>query len=413
MYPPHHYGGYELTCQDFVEHRRAAGDEVVVLTSDIRVPGVDDDAVDPPHVRRALQIYWHDHVVLAPPLRDCLARERANQAALAAVLDELRPDVVSAWHMGAMSLGLLTTCERRSLPITYVISDDWLIYAPAMDPWTKLWRRLRPLRGVGERLTGVPCGVPDLGATGRFCFITATTRRSAERSSPWRYPTSTVAYCGIDVERFPVGARGDADRPWSWRLLNVGRIDERKGIDTAIRALTHLPAEATLRVDGWGDDRYLDELRALAARLGLGDRVTFGVSPRQGLADRYATADVFVFPTRWAEPFGLVPLEAMACSTPVVATGTGGSSETLLHDVNALLVPVDDDAALAAAVTRLAEDEALRARLVAAGHVTAAELSVPRWLAVLDEWHEAAAAGERPPPDRPEVRAVVEASSAR
>src|ERR1051325_10801161 len=96
---------------------------------------------------------------------------------------------------------------------------------------------------------------------------------------------------------------------------------------------------------------------------GLTDRVAFDVVDRSELASRYRDSDVFVFPTIWEEPFGLVPLEAMACGTPVIATGTGGSGEFLVEGYNCLLVPPGDAHALAAAVRRLAEDGELRARL--------------------------------------------------
>jgi glycogen synthase len=78
-----------------------------------------------------------------------------------------------------------------------------------------------------------------------------------------------------------------------------------------------------------------------------------------------------LFPVRWEEPWGLVPLEAMAAGRPVVATATGGAAEYLRDGENALVVPPDDPVALAAAVRRL-EDEGLRARLVAGGRATAA-----------------------------------------
>jgi glycosyltransferase involved in cell wall biosynthesis len=156
-------------------------------------------------------------------------------------------------------------------------------------------------------------------------------------------------------------------QPWSWRLLYVGRIDERKGIDTAIRALEHLPAEATLRVVGSGDDAAEQRLRALAD-----ERVRFeGIIPRERLPQVYADADAVLFPVRWREPWGVVPLEAMGIGRPVVATGRGGSGEYLRDGDNALLFDAEDPAALARCLQRLAADEALRERLRDSGLQTA------------------------------------------
>jgi SAM-dependent methyltransferase len=123
----------------------------------------------------------------------------------------------------------------------------------------------------------------------------------------------------------------------------------------------------------------------------LAERVTFGEVDRQGLRAHYEAADVVVFPVEWEEPFGLVPLEAMASGTPVVATGLGGSGEFLVDGYNCLLVPPGRPEQLAAAVRRLAGDPELRYRLRQGGEATAAELTVDRLAAVLEEWHRAAA----------------------
>jgi glycosyltransferase involved in cell wall biosynthesis len=110
----------------------------------------------------------------------------------------------------------------------------------------------------------------------------------------------------------------------------------------------------------------------LVAELGLGSDVTFELLPRDRVAAAYAEADAVLFPVIWAEPWGLVPLEAMSVGRPVVATGTGGSGEYLRDGENCLLFePHDDPGALAAAVRRLSEDEALRRRLREGGFETA------------------------------------------
>ena len=181
-------------------------------------------------------------------------------------------------------------------------------------------------------------------------------------------------------------------------MVNAGRLDPRKGLETAVRALVHLPT-TTLELLPAADDPYRAELEKLAAELGVRDRLQFTLTTRDRLRRHYLDADVCVFPTEWDEPFGLVPLEAMACGTPVVATGRGGSGEFLLGDENCLRFPDGDPAALAAAVQRLAADPSLRERLVTGGLRTAAELTVDRYAESLEEWHIAAAgrfAGGRP-----------------
>src|SRR5205814_5233900 len=69
MYPPHHFGGYELSCRDVVERWRARGHEVAVLTTSMRLPDVADDADADATVRRELRFYWDDHALVTPSIR--------------------------------------------------------------------------------------------------------------------------------------------------------------------------------------------------------------------------------------------------------------------------------------------------------------------------------------------------------
>jgi len=409
MYPPHHYGGYELSCMEGVSALRALGHDVLVLTSDHRVDGVELTPEDPATLRRELKMYWKGHRITRPSPLASLALERHNQQVVRAALEAHDPDVVSVWNMGALSLGVLNTCRARGLPVVAVVEDDWLVYGPLVDRWQRIARRLGPLAAPAERLLGVPCRLPRMGPESAVLLISEETRRNAQRAAWWQGARSTVTYWGVNPDDFPIeGAL--ARTAWSWRLLHVGRVDERKGIDTCIRALALLPEEATLDVVGRGDDDHLAELRALADQLGLAGRVSFSVSTREELASRYAVADALLFTPRWAEPFGLVPLEAMACATPVIATGTGGSGEFLVDGANCLRVPVDDPAAIADALQRLAADPTLRQALVEGGRATASELSVPQWLRLVIQWHEAAPAGFSggPPRDREPIIDVLE-----
>lgn len=402
MYPPHHFGGYELSCHDVVGRWRARGRSVTVLTTSMRVPGVADDPRET-GVRRELRFYWRDHKLVTPSIPARVAIERHNQRRLAAALDELRPDVVSVWNMGALSFGLLTTLVERGVPLVYVVCGDWLVYGMAMDPWARLFEGRPRAARVAQALTGVPAAVPDVGASGAFCFVSDALRTDAEQQSAWSFPTATVTYSGIDAALFSPPVSDGRARSWEWHLLYAGRIDPRKGIDTAVRALAELPEIARLDVVGRGDDAELERLRSLAVDLGVAGRVHFSDVDRHDLGARYRAADVVVFPPLWNEPFGLVPLEAMACATPVVATGTGGSAEFLRDGENCLLFPPGDHAALAGAVERLANDGALRARLVATGARTAGELDIDRLADVLEAWHVAAAErfASGLPPDRP------------
>ncbi len=128
---------------------------------------------------------------------------------------------------------------------------------------------------------------------------------------------------------------------------------------------------------------------------------------RTRLRSDIATSDVLLFPGRWEEPWGLVPLEAMACGCPVVATGRGGSREYLEDGYNCLLVPGQPEA-LARAVRRLSDDPALRERLRAGGLATAPRYTEDAFNRSV-EWHLKDVLGHSQAPTRPAAPAHVAA----
>jgi glycosyltransferase involved in cell wall biosynthesis len=235
--------------------------------------------------------------------------------------------------------------------------DDWLTYQPPGDAWLRLFAKRRSVGRIVERVTGIPTRV-DFAAAATYVFVSETLRRQGPPLPRTAVEPSGVADDFIDPR---------PPRPWGWRLLSVGRIDPRKGVATAIESLVELP-EATLTVAGSGPASLLADLAALAERVGVAGRVTFaGAVPRAELPALYEAHDAVVFPVVWEEPWGLVPLEAMALGRPVTASGRGGSSEYLRDEENCLLHVPGDPTSLAATVRRLADDEALRERLLAGG----------------------------------------------
>ncbi len=369
MYPPQHAGGYELAWQQAMHHAEELGHRVRVLTTDhVEDPSRHEEDGD---VHRTLRWYWDPARYEFPRLSpfERLALERHNTAQLDRHLDEFRPDVVAWWSMGCMSLSLIERVRRAGIPAVLVVHDDWLIYGWERDQWIRMWSApRRALAGrLAERLSGIPASV-EIGDAGRMVFNSRYTLERA-RGTGVRAARMTVVHPGID-ERF---LQPLPTQRWRWRMVYVGRIDRQKGIDTAVAALAHLPREATLAVWGSGDEQYLDELRSLAERLGVAGRLRLeGFADHDGVISAYAGADVVVFPVRWNEPFGLVPLEAMGLDRLVVSTARGGTAEFLEHGSNALVFEADDPAGLAAAVESLAEREELRDRLRAGGRRTAA-----------------------------------------
>jgi glycogen(starch) synthase len=364
MYPPHSFGGYELMWRSAMLHLERSGHTTRILTTDTDT-GTSEP--DDPNVRRDLRWYLRDREFPPLPRGEIVRLERHNASVLRAELRDFRPDVVTWWSMGGMSLSMLERVRRAGIPAVAFVVDDWLDYGPKVDGWLRAFARRSRLTGaIAERAVGAPTRL-DLERAARCVFVSETTLQRAAAAGV--QPLSTaIAHGGI-----PAGFVGPApERDWEWRLLYVGRLDPRKGVHTAVEALVHLPEAATLTLVGGWDDREEHRLRDIAAELGVSDRVRFeGHRSRDEVRDAYDAADLVVFPVVWEEPWGLVPIEAMARGRPVVATGRGGSGEYLRDGGNALLFEAEDPVALARAVTRVADDPDLRRRLREAGLVTA------------------------------------------
>lgn len=148
------------------------------------------------------------------------------------------------------------------------------------------------------------------------------------------------------------------------RLVMVARFEPQKDHETLLRAL------ATLRDLHWslsllGDGPLLDRMSALAAELGIDDRIEFcGYQP--AVASVLAESQIFVLATNW-EGLPLTIVEAMRAGLPVIASNVGGVAELIDDGETGCLVPARDVDALAAALRPLIADAALRSRLGAAG----------------------------------------------
>lgn len=369
MYPPHHQGGYERAWAAVVDGLRARGHYVRVLTTTHRQDGVAEDPATERGVRREMPWYWHEHEFPRRGVRGVVTLERSAHAVLRDELAAYPADVAACFSMGGMPLSLIAGLRRAGVPVVGIVHDEWLAYGPVVDPWTRWLRRVpRPLARAVARVAGVPDGFAVADVARWSCNSAYIRDRAAAAGAALPEDRTTVDRPGIDPRAFPPRP---ARTSWEGRLVVVGRVVPEKGVEHAIDALARLPGHS-LDVVGAGDRTYLERLRRRAAELGVSDRVSFaGALAGAALVEAYAAADAVVFPVTWAEPFGLVPLEAMAVGRPVVSTATGGAGEFLRDGANALVVPPADPQAIAEAVDRLSRDPDLRAQLRAGGTATA------------------------------------------
>jgi glycosyltransferase involved in cell wall biosynthesis len=244
---------------------------------------------------------------------------------LATLIERFRPDLVHCWMRRASSL-----VPRLDVPVI-----GWFggYYEPGNFARCSHFIGVTP--GIVEHM--LARGV----AQGRAHYV----------------PTFPSIEARMPVDRAALATGKD-----TIALLTLSRLHEKKGLDVLLRALVDLP-----HCVAWvaGDGPLDRELRSLAASLGIADRVRF-LGWRSDRGALLAAADICLLPSRY-EPFGTVMLEAWAAGTPLVAAASRGPAGLIDNGRNGLLVPIDDAAALAAAIRRLSTDPALKARLIEHG----------------------------------------------
>ncbi|MEZ4714386.1 MAG: glycosyltransferase family 4 protein [Caldilineaceae bacterium] len=376
FYPPASRGGYEEWCAEVAEWLRAAGHQVRVLTS--RHGAQTLDAPDPAWVERRL----HLEMELAS-LRNAVgfftqrrARQAENLKLLRMALVQQQPDAIVVWGMWNLPRALPALAEM-ALPdrTVYYMGDYWPTLpnqfenywnAAPRNLWTGLPKRL--LAPVARRqLRREPRPALQLA---RLLFPTGFMQQEFARQgiSPQQ---ARIIPGAIDVSRYPFNNtepnQRNADEPL--RLLYVGRLTHDKGAHLAIEAVgqihqTHPAAPLKLTIVGAGDAPYRAELRALAQKLAVSALVEFvGAQPKEALPQFYQQADIFLFTSLWAEPFGRVLVEAMASGAVVVGAATGGAAEIMQHEGNALTFAPGNVSELVTQIQRLRGDEALQRRL--------------------------------------------------
>ena len=332
------------------ERARAAGAEVRVLPMPEALAGFGEWSM-----RRASGIARRGAALLG-----AAGAAGPYQRELSALLADIAPDII---HSNGFKLHILASrCAPEGVPVVWHIHE---YVAP---------RRLslRLLRLHVSRVAAV------IANSRSVAVDVATSLNSATHVA--------AIYNAVDLDEFaPGGARVDLDAlagmpPAPAGALRVGLVAtfaRWKGHETFMRALHDLGGSDVRGYvigapvyDTAGSQWSIEELRAMASSLGVADRVGF-----TGFVDRPADAmralDVVVHASTEPEPFGLVIAEGMACGRAVVVSGAGGAVELVEPEQDALSVEPGDPPALARALSRLAADPALRARLGAAGRESA------------------------------------------
>lgn len=268
------------------------------------------------------------------------------------------PDVVHS-HFWMSGLASLRAARELGLPLLHT----YHALGTVKRRHQQLADTSPPQRIALEREVGLGCD-----------RVVATCRDEVEELARMKVPVDRVSIvpCGVDTGLFTPDGPAMERGPLTHRILQLGRLVPRKGAAVSVAALALLPdTELVLAggppVDRLDDDPEVRRLRALAHEVGVADRVRFtGGVPSREVPPLLRGADVVVCPADY-EPFGIAPVEAMACGRPVVASAVGGQLDTVADPGTGRLVPPRAPGALARAVGELLADPAARAACGEAG----------------------------------------------
>jgi len=355
-------GGIESYTRALCEWTAARGHSVAALVH--QRPGVwhtTREVIGSVEVRRVACLGDPVYTPLSPTYPFELARS----------LKEFRPEILHLHLPNPSCFAVLASATARRLP--------WLVHwhsdIPADAPDWRLrfgYRAYRPFeQALLKRATAV--------VTTSQSYLDASAALASWRAKARVIPLG-AEHVPQRTARADLWPSGDG-----LRLLAVGRLSHYKGFDVLIRALARVDDARLLLI---GDGECAEELRAAAEKNGTSSRIRFaGTLDDETLLSAYASADAFVLPSlNRGEAFGLVLLEAMRASLPVIASAIPGSGigDVVVEGETGLLTAPGDADALAAAIIRM-RDQEWRRQLGAHGHQRwqdqfTLELSAQRWL---------------------------------
>lgn len=288
------------------------------------------------------------HALGKPP-----GRHPRFTAAAETCFAEVRPAVVHTHQLGALWY-VGPAAGRLGIPVVHTEHGNPFARATTWRELIKLRLLTRSAAKSARRVVGVSREID--AALGRFGTVPKSKRSVMPNGLD---PTPAAGLKPRDAVRQELGIP-----PGAVLVGSVGRLAEVKQYDRLIRAVAGLPA-VWLSLVGDGPERA--KLQELAEKVG-GGRVRF--AGYQARPEEYLRAfDVFALTSR-SEGFPVSLLEAWAAERPIVATAVGGIPDIVTNGSDGLLVPPTDDAALCAALSKLAADAGLRQQFGLAGRRT-------------------------------------------
>lgn len=359
FYPPCKGGGHHIQCKIVAEGLAERGHEVFVLTSQYGVTGNTGDD----KLFRLLKVLPFER---ARGIRRKYLNIKAgllgriNYFITRQVVKKINPDIAYVGYIRHISVFPLKAIQNRRIPVVYHLGSNLFVqYVKDCILEKNLFKRL-----CRKMIFGF-YNLNEFDFNNNMITISEALKKEHIAAG---FTESNISVIPRGISPGLINNRGrsvTASNEKQVKILYIGRIIPQKGVHIAISAMGYLVNRLGVNnihfdLFGNGSDAYIEKLKNLINNLKIGNHIKFhGKVDRNQLLKIYKDYDLFLLPSTFREPFGVVLIEAMSQGVPIVATDTGGIPEVITHELNGLLVSPEDSIKMAEAVKRLIDNPLL------------------------------------------------------
>ena len=350
----HGFGGFQRQCIDLCDGFIENGHDVTVITTShpekiqkINEKGYDVHFLSPSKPRKLSRAWFKESKKLVQEIHK-----------------EKPIDIIHSNEFA--STGVLSWAKKERIPIVLVchgsLRTELLSFLSSADKRPRYWHwmLLTPLHLIRRCLVWE---MPTRRKVDKIILVSPTLERDFSLFSKNKVK---VIENGIELPE----KKEYVETKGAIKLLCTGRADKQKGFQKAIMALSQIE-DLDLELEIVGTGSYLDELKILAKKLKVEDKVIFhGRVSDEDLSRIYSEADIYLIPTMRYEGLPLALLEAMAHGIPTISSKIGGNSDVITHDEDGLFIKPGDLEELIAGIKKLGNDSELRKRISTAARKT-------------------------------------------
>ena len=340
----HGFGGFQRQCMDLCEGFIAKGHQVTIVTT-AHPDNIEMEEKD-----------GHTAYYLNPSKPTKLSRAWFNESKkLVKQIHQDNPiDIIHSNEFAAT--GVMSWASKLNIPIAVVchgsLRTELLSFLSSADKRPRYWHWmiLTPLHLFRRCLLWE---FPMRKNAKKIILVSPTLERDF---SLFAKNKVKVIENGIKLPEKTAFVENDGEL----RLLCTGRADRQKGFQKAIMAVKEID-DLDLHLDIVGTGPYLNDLKILADKLDVDEKVTFhGRVDDDELARIYAAADIYLIPTMRYEGLPLALLEAMSHGIPTISSEIGGNADVITHDFDGLFIKPGDMGELVSSIRKLGDDSKLR-----------------------------------------------------